>query len=105
MCYKVLYNPTLLINEMILFGETPNDTAYKRLSCHSVHKLLCKLCRNFPPPEMGPDLPFFLANRPWGPAGCLALLLIKEGDVEINLGPTNTSGFAISAINKYMVGS
>ena len=31
----------------------PNDTAYKRWICHSGHKLLCKLCRTFPPPEMG----------------------------------------------------
>ena len=32
---------------------SPNDTAYKRWSCHSGCKLLCKLCRNLPPPEMG----------------------------------------------------
>ena len=32
----------------------PNDTAYKRWSCHSGFKLLCKLCRTSPP-----DLPFF----------------------------------------------
>ena len=31
----------------------PNDTAYKRWSCHGGFKLLCKLCRNLPP-----DLPF-----------------------------------------------
>ena len=30
----------------------PNDTAYKRWSSNSGHKLLCKLCR------YGPDLPF-----------------------------------------------
>ena len=39
--------------------EAPNDTAYKRWSCHSELKLLCKLCRTSPPPAMGPDLPFF----------------------------------------------
>ena len=33
--------------------EAPNDTAYKRWSCHSGHKLLCKLCRTFPPPAIG----------------------------------------------------
>ena len=33
--------------------EAPNDTAYKRWSCHSGFKLLCKLCRTSPP-----DLPF-----------------------------------------------
>ena len=31
----------------------PNDTAYKRWSCHSGFKLLCKLCRTSPPPAMG----------------------------------------------------
>ena len=35
-------------------GKAPNDTAYKRWSCHSGLKLLCKLCRTSPP-----DLPFF----------------------------------------------
>ena len=33
--------------------EAPDDTAYKRWRCHSGHKLLCKLCRTFPP-----ELPF-----------------------------------------------
>ena len=33
--------------------QAPNDIAYKRCSCHSGHKLLCKLCRTFPPPAMG----------------------------------------------------
>ena len=31
----------------------PNDTAYKRWSCHNGFKLLCKLCRTSPPPAMG----------------------------------------------------
>ena len=37
----------------------PDDTAYKRWSCHSGLKLLCKLCRTSPPQQWGPDLPFF----------------------------------------------
>ena len=44
----------------------PNDTAYKRWSCHSGHKLLCKLCRTFPPPAMGPIYRFFW-ERLWDP--------------------------------------
>ena len=36
------------------YERAPNDTAYKRLICQSGHKLMCKLCRTFPP-----DLPFF----------------------------------------------
>ena len=66
----------------------PNNTAYKRWSCHSELKLLCKLCRTFPPPEMGARFTVFWTCRPCGPAGWLALLLTKAGDVETNPGPT-----------------
>ena len=66
----------------------PNDTAYKRWSCHSGFKLLCKLCRTSPPPAMGTRFTVFWACRPCGPAGWLALLLTKAGDVETNPGPT-----------------
>ena len=43
-----------VIDEVV--QQAPNDTAYKRWSCHNGHKLLCKLCRNQtppPPPAMG----------------------------------------------------
>ena len=63
----------------------PNNTAYKRWSCHSGFKLLCKLCRTSPPPAMGARFTVFWAC---GPAGWLALLLTKAGDVETNPGPT-----------------
>ena len=63
----------------------PNDTAYNRWSCHSGFKLLCKLCRTSPPPAMGSRFTVFWAC---GPAGWLALLLTKAGDVETNPGPT-----------------
>ena len=66
----------------------PNDTAYKRWSCHSGFKLLCKLCRTSTPPAMGARFTVFWACRPCGPAGWLALLLTKAGDVETNPGPT-----------------
>ena len=33
--------------------RTPNDTAYKRWSCQSGYKKLCKLYRNLPPSAMG----------------------------------------------------
>ena len=66
----------------------PNDTGYKRWSCHSGLKLLCKLCRTSPPPALGARFTVFLACRPCGPAGWLALLLTKAGDVETNPGPT-----------------
>ena len=45
-------------------GDVPNDTAYKRWSCHSGLKLRCKLCRTFPPPAMGARFTVF-----WGHAG------------------------------------
>ena len=69
-------------------NRAPNDTAYKRWSCHSGFKLLCKLCRTSPPPAMGARFTVFWACRPCGPAGWLALLLTKAGDVETNPGPT-----------------
>ena len=66
----------------------PNDTAYKRWSCHSGLKLMCKLCRTSPSPAMEARFTVFLACRPCRPAGWLALLLTKAGDVETNSGPT-----------------
>ena len=68
--------------------KAPNDTAYKRWSCHSGFKLLCKLCRTSPAPAMGARFTVFWACRPCGPAGWLALLLTKADDVETNPGPT-----------------
>ena len=50
----------------------PNGTAYKRCSCHSGLKLLCKLCRTSPPPVMGARFTVFWACRPCGPAGAAA---------------------------------
>ena len=64
-----------------------NDTTYKQWSCHIGHKLLCKLCRALRPQQWGPDFPF-LGQA--GPAGWLALLLIKAGNVDTNPGQTNT---------------
>ena len=56
----------------------------------AVWQTLCKLCRPLPSPAMGARLPFLGESRPCGPAGWLAMLLIKAGDVEINPGPTTT---------------
>ena len=71
-----------------LMDMAPNDTANKRWSCHSRHKLLYKLCCSFPPPAMGARFTVFCACRSCVPAGWLALLLTKAGDVETNPGPT-----------------
>ena len=42
------------------------------------------------PPQWGPVSTVFWAGRPSGPAGWLALLLLKAGDVETNPGPKHT---------------
>ena len=64
---------------------TPNDTSYK-LSQRSQTAL--QIVLNLPlPSNGGPDLSFFWASRPCRPAGWLALLLTKVGDVETNPGP------------------
>ena len=70
------------------YRKAPNDTAYKRGSCHSKQKLLCKLCQTFPLPAMAARFTVFGACRPCGPAGRLAMLITKASDVEINPGPT-----------------
>ena len=64
--------------------KDPNDTAYKRWSCHSGLNLLYKLCRTFLPPAMGARFTVFWACRPYGPAGWLALLLTKAGPTTLN---------------------
>ena len=66
----------------------PCDTTYKRWNCHSGHKLLCKLCRTFPPSALGARFTVFCASPPCGHAGWMARLLINAGDVETNPGPT-----------------
>ena len=66
----------------------PSDTTYKRWSCH---KLLCKLCRTLPHPAMGARFTVFWASRPCRPAGWLALLLTKSGDVKTNPDPTTSN--------------
>ena len=70
--------------------QAPNDTSYKRWSCHSSHNMLCKLYRTLPPPAMGARFTVFGASRPCGPAEWLALLLTNADDVETNPGPTTS---------------
>ena len=57
-------NLLMLVEDAI--GDHPNDTAYKRWSCHSGFKLLCKLCRTSPSPAMGARFTVFWACRPCG---------------------------------------
>ena len=50
------------VKRFLLDELAPNDTTYKRLSCHIRYKLLCKLCRNLPPPAMSARLTVFLGR-------------------------------------------
>ena len=47
-----------------------------------------QIVSNHPRPAMGARFTVFWACQPYGPAGWLALLLTKAGDVETNPGPT-----------------
>ena len=76
--------------------QARNDTAYKRWRCHSGHKLLCKLCRSLLPPAMAGSL------DGWR---CSSQKRIMSRLIQVRLLQTNKSGFTISAINKYMLGS
>ena len=73
-----------------------NGRGSKRHSLHAVElslrsgKPCAKLCRPLPLPAMWARLPFSWGGLPCGPAGWLAMLLIKAGDVETNPGPTTT---------------
>ena len=51
-------------------------------------KTAVQIVSNLPDPSNGGLIYRFWACRPCGPAGWLALLLTKAGDVEINPGPT-----------------
>ena len=66
--------------------KAPNDTAYKRWSCHSGHKLLCKLCRPLPPPAM--EAQFTVLGQA---VHADPLLITKAGDVDTNPGPTTSN--------------
>ena len=74
----MLYNRThdiqcYLTEHMTYNVMAPNDTAYKRWSCHSGHKILSNQPARFN---------IFGASRPCGPAGWLALLLIRCNRIE-----------------------
>ena len=68
----------------------PNDTAYKRWSCHSGLANMCKLRQPLPPQQWGPDLPCFGHAGHADPLDGWQMLLIKAGDVETNPGLTTT---------------
>ena len=69
--------------------QTPNDTAYKLGGLLQRIQTAVQIVLKPPAPAMGPIYPFW-TSRSCGPAGWIALLLIKAGDVETNPGPTTT---------------
>ena len=67
---------------------SPNDTAYTRWSCHSGLENPVHIVSTPPAPSNGDPITVLGASRLCRPAGWLAMLLIKAGDVETNPGPT-----------------
>ena len=65
-------------------------TTYKRWSCHSGDKLLCKLCRNLLPPAMGARFTVFLGKPAMRTLWSAGAALHKSVDVETNPCPTTS---------------
>ena len=77
-------------HEHEFFKKAPNNTAYTRWSCHSGLANPVQIVSTSPAPSNGCPISVFWTSRPCGPAGWMAMLLIKAGDVETNTGPTTT---------------
>ena len=90
---------------IIWLTEAPNDTAYKRWSCHSGHKQLCKLCRALPPPAIGARFTVFLGKLAMRTVRCSSQKRLMTRLIQVRQLQTNESRFSISAINKYTLGS
>ena len=69
----------------------PNDPPYKRGGDDQRLQTDVHIVSKPPAPsDGGPIYRFFGASRSCEPAGWLALLLMKAGDIETNPGPTAT---------------
>ena len=82
-----LYEVSMLsfgMGTMMLYSGLQTTQPTRGGAVTAVWQTLRKLCRPLPPPAMGTC---FGASRPCGPAGWLAMLLIKASDVETNPGP------------------
>ena len=96
-CYKEIHQSGGKVGEGDRMGEGKggdhqHDHGPKEYSLHVVGLFEAAQIVLTPPAPRngGPFLPFFWAGRPSGPAGWLALLLLKAGDVETNPGPKHT---------------
>ena len=82
-----------------VYADTEDDTdivGSKRHSLQAVElsqrtQVAVQIVSNLPAPSNGGPIYRFWACRPCGPAGWLALLLTKAGDVETNPGPTTVN--------------
>ena len=81
LCVLMVQGMSVLVNVMLsltsVMSLAPNDTTYKRWSCHSSPKMLCKLCQTL-------LVYLFFASQSCRSTGWLVLLLTKAGDVETN---------------------
>ena len=76
----------------------PNDTTYKRWSCHSGYKLLCNGARFTVFWQVG----HVDTLDGWH---CSSLKRVMSRQIQVRQHHTNESGFTIYTINKYMLGS
>ena len=77
-------------------------------TCHIGFKLLCKMCRHLPLPAMDARFTVFGKDGHADPSDgwrCSLLKRVMSRQIQVRQQHTNKSGFAISAINKYIVGS
>ena len=74
----------------------PNHTAHTRCSCYSDLANPVQIVSTPPAPINGGTINVFLARRPCGPAGWLAMLLIKAGDVHVRLPHAHQTDTACS---------
>ena len=75
-----------LSSELLMCGSKRHSLQAVELSQRT--QAAVQIVSNLPAPSNGDTIYRFLACRPCGPAGWLALLLTKAGDVETNPGPT-----------------
>ena len=80
-----------IIKEKTITELAPNDASYKRWSCHSSHKLRCKLCQTHPPPTMGARFTVFFGKPAMRTRWMAGAAPHKSGDVETNPGPTTSN--------------
>ena len=89
-------------------AEAPNDTAYTRWSCHSGLPIPVQIVSTPPAPSMETPLPLFGQDGHADPLDgwqCCSLKWAMSRLIQVRLPHANKSGFAISATDKYKLGS